>query len=114
MKRKNVIAFILSFIITLFMAIGTSFIVTNSFKLIEKHPFLSIVFINITLLITFEIIKMLFDNLDNSKSDISNEENSWLNKHPKTYVEATIENTYGYFYPVETNWYVHTRGKNNK
>lgn len=26
-------------------------------------------------------------------------------------MEATIENTYGYFYPVETNWYVHTRGK---
>ena len=85
MKRKNVVAFILSFIITLFMAIGTSFIATSSFKLIEKHPFLSIVFIGLMLLITFEIIKMLFDNLDNSKSEISNEENSWFNKHPFLY-----------------------------
>ncbi len=85
MKRKNVVAFILSFIITLFMAIGTSFIATSSFKLIEKHPFLSIVFISLMLLITFEIIKMLFDNLDNSKSEISNKENSWFNKHPFLY-----------------------------
>lgn len=30
---------------------------------------------------------------------------SELKKHPKTYLEATIENTYGYFYPIKTSWY---------
>ena len=34
-----------------------------------------------------------------------------LKKHPLVYVEATIANTYGYIYPVETNWYVHIKGK---
>lgn len=28
-------------------------------------------------------------------------------KHPKTYIEATINNTYGYIYPVKTNWYIY-------
>ena len=28
-----------------------------------------------------------------------------LFKHPITYIEATIHNTYGYFYPFKTNWY---------
>ena len=30
-----------------------------------------------------------------------------LKKHPKTYIEATINNTYGYFYPSKTNWYIY-------
>ena len=29
-------------------------------------------------------------------------------KHPKTYIEATINNTYGYFYPLKTSWYYHS------
>ena len=29
-------------------------------------------------------------------------------KHPKTYIEATINNTYGYFYPLKTSWYFHS------
>ena len=28
-------------------------------------------------------------------------------KHPLTYVEATINNTYGYFYPFSTKWYIY-------
>lgn len=28
-----------------------------------------------------------------------------LFKHPITYIEATVHNTYGYFYPFKTNWY---------
>lgn len=28
-------------------------------------------------------------------------------KHPVTYIDATINNTYGYFYPEKTNWYVY-------
>lgn len=34
----------------------------------------------------------------------------WLKglfKHPVTYINATIENVYGYFYPDKTNWYVY-------
>lgn len=34
----------------------------------------------------------------------------WLDglfKHPGTYIDATIENTYGYFYPEKLDWYVY-------
>ncbi len=30
-----------------------------------------------------------------------------LTKDPVTYIDATINNTYGYFYPFKTNWYVY-------
>ena len=30
-----------------------------------------------------------------------------LTKHPVTYLEATLNNTYGYFYPLKTNWYIY-------
>ena len=30
-----------------------------------------------------------------------------LKKHPVVYVDATIENVYGYFYPDTTNWYIY-------
>lgn len=32
-----------------------------------------------------------------------------LLKHPGTYVEATMNNTYGYFYPNDTNWYIYSK-----
>lgn len=28
-------------------------------------------------------------------------------KHPVTYIEATIDNTYGYFYPLKTRWFIY-------
>ncbi len=28
-------------------------------------------------------------------------------KHPITYIEATIDNTYGYFYPLKTRWFIY-------
>ena len=31
--------------------------------------------------------------------------------HPTTYIEATLNNTYGYFYPDTANWYIYS-GKN--
>lgn len=34
----------------------------------------------------------------------------WFNgllKHPGTYINATAENVYGYFYPEKTNWYIY-------
>ncbi len=30
-----------------------------------------------------------------------------LQKQPITYMEATVANTYGYFYPGDTNWYIY-------
>lgn len=30
-----------------------------------------------------------------------------LLKHPRVYIEATLNNTYGYFYPPKTNWYIY-------
>lgn len=47
-------------------------------------------------------------NKNATKDDLINYFKVWLNrgiKHPITYIEATIENTYGYFYPLKTNWY---------
>ena len=32
---------------------------------------------------------------------------SGLFKHPNTYIQATINNVYGYFYPDKTNWYIY-------
>ena len=35
---------------------------------------------------------------------------SWFKtffKAPVTYIEATISNTYGYYYPLKTNWYIY-------
>ena len=50
-------------------------------------------------------------NKDYTDKDLKEYFKVWadgLKKHPLTYVEATLNNTYGYFYPVETNWYVYT------
>lgn len=49
-----------------------------------------------------------------TNNDLKNYFKVWfleLKKHPITYIEATINNTYGYFYPVETNWYVYIKPK---
>ena len=46
-----------------------------------------------------------------TSEDKSNYYKVWLKgflKHPYTYVDATINNTYGYFDPLESNWYVYT------
>ena len=29
-------------------------------------------------------------------------------KHPEVYVEATLNNIYGYFYPGHTRWYIYS------
>ena len=36
----------------------------------------------------------------------------WFNglmKHPVTYIDATVENVYGYFYPEKQNWYIYSK-----
>ncbi len=51
-------------------------------------------------------------NKDSTKDDLKKYFKVWLKqlkKHPITYVEATINNTYGYFYPAKTNWYIYTK-----
>lgn len=51
-------------------------------------------------------------NKDSTKNDLNNYFKTWLKQlkqHPITYMEATINNTYGYFYPVKTNWYIYTK-----
>lgn len=47
-----------------------------------------------------------------TKEDLSAYFKAWfkgLKKDPITYVEATINNTYGYFFPLKTNWYIYYR-----
>lgn len=49
-------------------------------------------------------------NKFSSKEDLDNYFKVWfqqLKKHPLTYVEATLNNVYGYFYPFKTNWYIY-------
>lgn len=31
----------------------------------------------------------------------------YLFKYPVTYIDATVNNVYGYFYPLKTNWYIY-------
>lgn len=45
-----------------------------------------------------------------TKQDLINYFKVWFHeflKHPGIYVEATIHNTYGYFYPDHHNWYIY-------
>lgn len=45
-----------------------------------------------------------------TKEDLKNYFGVWLNgffKRPVVYLEATINNTYGYFYPNDTSWYIY-------
>lgn len=45
-----------------------------------------------------------------TNKDLNNYFNVWfkeLKKDPKVYIEATIDNTYGYFYPLKTRWYIY-------
>ncbi len=45
-----------------------------------------------------------------TKDDLKNYFKAWahgLGKHPNVYIEATLNNTYGYFYPDAKKWYVY-------
>lgn len=49
-------------------------------------------------------------NKYSTKEDLSKYFKVWFNgliKHPNVYIEATINNTYGYFYPDDKNWYIY-------
>ena len=49
-------------------------------------------------------------NKNTTKKDLQDYFKVWLNgllKHPDTYIQATMNNVYGYFYPNSTRWYVY-------
>lgn len=51
-------------------------------------------------------------NKNYTNEDLSNFFSVWykyLSKHPITYLNATFNTTYGYFYPNTTNWYLYTK-----
>lgn len=50
-----------------------------------------------------------------TKNDLMNYFKVWFNglvKHPMVYIDATINNVYGFFYPEKTSWYLHTNFDN--
>lgn len=51
-------------------------------------------------------------NPHSTKQDMKDYFNIWLEqfkKHPLTYLEATLNNTYGYYYPFTSDWYIYTK-----
>lgn len=49
-------------------------------------------------------------NKNATKNDLKKYFRIWfkgLVKHPNTYIEATLNNTYGYYYPNTYNWYIY-------
>ncbi len=49
-------------------------------------------------------------NKNTTKNELKDYFKVWgsgLLKHPTTYIEATLNNTYGYFYPNSSKWYVY-------
>ena len=85
MKRKNIITFILAFIITCFMAIGTSFFTTKSFKLFVNHPIILTFLFILFLMLSWGIIKMFFERLDEKKENMEIKKikfNLYFDNHP--------------------------------
>ena len=61
-------------------------------------------------------VKETFNNYATDK-EIKSYFKVWTNglkKHPDTYIEATMHNVYGYFYPGKTNTYVYSNYNNTK
>ena len=51
-------------------------------------------------------------NTNTTKEDLKDYFYVWfkgLKKHPDIYVDATLNNTYGFFYPDKHNWYIYAR-----
>lgn len=65
--RKKVFVLILCLLFTLFVIIGNSFLICNSFKYITKNIFVNIILFIITLILFYNIINYLFNKLDNKK-----------------------------------------------
>ena len=106
MKRKNIITFLLSFLITSFMVIGTSFIMTGDFRVIKKHPLITLLSFILLIKIFWEIIKYLFDRLDNKKDkEKSKAENKEEKKKQKNKKEKS-EKTNKFIEIIKKKWLV--------
>ena len=68
MKRKKILSIIYSIIITIFIIIGTSFILTGNFKAITKHPILFLISSGLLYKIINEITIHLYDKLDEKRA----------------------------------------------
>ena len=82
---KKVMISVLSIIYTLCMIIGTSFIITNSFNMLYKHPFISLISSVIFFIIFYVIISYLYESIDKYKSKKIKVNNKILlafDKHP--------------------------------
>ena len=92
MTRKKIIAIIYSILITMFMIIGTSFILTSDFKTIIKYPIIFIISSIILFKIILEIVLYLFNKLDNKKIKKDNLKESKFNKlfEEKTFLFSFI------------------------
>ena len=87
LKRSNILAFILSFFLTLFLCVGTSFIISESFDTLKSNLIITIISSGALLIIMYNIIKHLFKVPDNNKKElVENEKKSKFNilfdKHP--------------------------------
>jgi len=69
-KRRKIITIILSIIYSTFIIIGNSFMLTNSFKWIEKHLFINFVLYIVLMFIIYIILNKIFTLLDNKKTNI--------------------------------------------
>ena len=67
-KRKIIISYILSITLSLFIIIGTSFIIKNNLSLIYKHVMLSTLSFVIIAKISYLIIIKIFNKLDSEKN----------------------------------------------
>ena len=81
--RKKVITIILSLIYTIFMAVGTSFIKSNSFKYLKDNLIIMIILSLLLFLILYFILNKLFDYLDDYKKKKDKTENRILNLFDK-------------------------------
>lgn len=53
-------------------------------------------------------------NKDSNSEDLKKYFGVWVSqfkKHPVVYLEATLHNTYGYYYPYKTSWYIYYKYK---
>ena len=83
--RKRVITIILSLIYTIFMAVGTSFIKSNSFKYLKDNLIIMIILSLLLFIILYFILNKVFDYLDDYKKKEDKTKNRILNlfdKHP--------------------------------
>ena len=89
--RKRVITIILSLIYTIFMAVGTSFIKSNSFKYLKDNLIIMIILSLLLFIILYFILNKVFDYLDDyKKKEDKTKNNIQINKLIETKQIETI------------------------